>query len=56
VCQTFSQSVQGLRSSDIPKMAISVVLTTVRTAVLHCDNNNCKSLTNLALFHFSTSQ
>ena len=51
-CQIFSQSVQGLRSSDTPKIAIShwrvvpgndVFLlrrpyNSVRTAVLHCDN------------------
>ena len=42
VCQMFSQSVQGLRSSDTPKLPFPIDLlrrpyNSVRTAVRHCD-------------------
>jgi len=43
VCQIFSRSVQGLRSSDTPKIAISHRLAALHlqqcsTAVRHCEN------------------
>jgi len=50
VCQIFSRSVQGLRSSDTPKLPFPIDLlrrpyNSVRTAVRHCDKNENGSAT-----------
>ena len=42
MCQIFSQSVQGLQSSDTPELPVPIDLlrhpyNSVRTAVQHCD-------------------
>jgi len=52
VCQIFSRSVQGLRSSDTPKIAISHWLSAsplqqCSTAVRHCDEKLPMSLEKL---------
>ena len=50
MCQIFSQSVQGLQSSDTPKLPFPIDLlrrpyNSVRTAVRHCDTR-CRFLSS----------
>jgi len=59
VCQIFRRSVQGLRSSDTPKLPFPIDLlrrpyNSVRTAVRHCDKTHRVSLAYRFLKLFSS--